>query len=169
MLAALKTTNPAQKRRLRAAAAAAAVMALPLAAAALNNRSASATTSNISGTVWADDDHSGTQNGAEAGVAGVTVTAYIANGSGGETAAGSTTTDSSGNYSISTVADNVSVHVEFTGSAVIPVGTAKRLAELTPGSELFLIPNTQHMTVWDGTGGLAALQEFLLRYPMASR
>jgi 3-oxoadipate enol-lactonase len=49
-----------------------------------------------------------------------------------------------------------------------PVGTAKRVAELTPGCELFLIPNTKHMTFWDGTGGLAALQEFLLRHPIAA-
>ena len=49
-----------------------------------------------------------------------------------------------------------------------PVGTAKRLAELTPGSELFLIPNTKHMTFWDGAGGVNALQEFLLRHPMES-
>jgi pimeloyl-ACP methyl ester carboxylesterase len=47
-----------------------------------------------------------------------------------------------------------------------PVGTAKRLAEVTPGCELFLIPNTKHMTFWDGTGGLAALQDFLLRHPI---
>jgi 3-oxoadipate enol-lactonase len=49
-----------------------------------------------------------------------------------------------------------------------PVGTAKRLAELTPGCELFLIPNTKHMTFWDGTGGLAALQEFLIRHPIGA-
>jgi len=49
-----------------------------------------------------------------------------------------------------------------------PVGTAKRLAELTPGAELCLIPNTKHMTFWDGTGGLNALQEFLLRHPIAT-
>jgi 3-oxoadipate enol-lactonase len=48
-----------------------------------------------------------------------------------------------------------------------PVGTAKRLAEATPGAELFLIPNVKHMTFWDGTGGLTALQEFLLRHPIA--
>jgi 3-oxoadipate enol-lactonase len=47
-----------------------------------------------------------------------------------------------------------------------PVGTAKRLAELTPGAELFLIPNTKHMTFWDGNGGLAALEDFLLRHPI---
>jgi 3-oxoadipate enol-lactonase len=49
-----------------------------------------------------------------------------------------------------------------------PVGTARRLAEVTPGCELFLIPNTKHMTFWDGTGGLAALQDFLLRHPIAT-
>jgi pimeloyl-ACP methyl ester carboxylesterase len=47
-----------------------------------------------------------------------------------------------------------------------PVGTARRLAEVTPGCELFLIPNTKHMTFWDGTGGLAALQDFLSRHPL---
>ena len=47
-----------------------------------------------------------------------------------------------------------------------PVGTAKRLAEATPGSELFLIPNVKHMTFWDGTGGLTALQDFLARHPI---
>jgi pimeloyl-ACP methyl ester carboxylesterase len=49
-----------------------------------------------------------------------------------------------------------------------PVGTARRVAELTPGCELSLIPNTKHMTFWDGTGGLAALEEFLLRHPIAT-
>jgi 3-oxoadipate enol-lactonase len=47
-----------------------------------------------------------------------------------------------------------------------PVGTARRLAELTPGCELFLIPNVKHMTFWDGTGGLTALQDFLARHPI---
>lgn len=47
-----------------------------------------------------------------------------------------------------------------------PVGTAKRLAEALPGAELFLIPNTKHMTFWDGDGGLMALQEFLQRHPI---
>ena len=45
-----------------------------------------------------------------------------------------------------------------------PVGTARRLAELTPGAELFLIPNVKHMTFWDGTGGLITLQDFLGRH-----
>ena len=48
-----------------------------------------------------------------------------------------------------------------------PVGTARRLAELTPRAELCLIPNTKHMTFWDGNGALVALQEFLLRHPIA--
>jgi 3-oxoadipate enol-lactonase len=47
-----------------------------------------------------------------------------------------------------------------------PVGTARRLAELTPAAELFLIPNVKHMTFWDGTGGLIALEAFLLRHPI---
>jgi pimeloyl-ACP methyl ester carboxylesterase len=47
-----------------------------------------------------------------------------------------------------------------------PVDTAKRLAELTPGSELVLIPQVKHMTFWDGNGGLDALQEFLARHPI---
>ena len=50
-----------------------------------------------------------------------------------------------------------------------PVGTAKRLAEATPGCELFLIPNTKHMTFWDGAGGLVALQEFLVRHPIGAK
>ena len=47
-----------------------------------------------------------------------------------------------------------------------PVGTARRLAELTPGAELCLIRNTKHMTFWDGSGGLKALEEFLLCHPI---
>jgi 3-oxoadipate enol-lactonase len=49
-----------------------------------------------------------------------------------------------------------------------PVGTAGRLAELTLGSELFLIPNVKHMTFWDGTCGLTALQDFLARHPIGT-
>jgi 3-oxoadipate enol-lactonase len=49
-----------------------------------------------------------------------------------------------------------------------PVGTARRLAELTLNAELCLIPNTKHMTFWDGTGGIAALEDFLLRHPINS-
>jgi len=47
-----------------------------------------------------------------------------------------------------------------------PVGTARRLADLTPGAELGLIATTKHMTFWDGSGGLIALEEFLLRHPI---
>ncbi|HVO96362.1 MAG TPA: alpha/beta hydrolase [Terriglobales bacterium] len=50
-----------------------------------------------------------------------------------------------------------------------PVGTARRLAEALPRGELFLIPNTKHMTFWHGTGGLVALQQFLERHPMGAR
>jgi pimeloyl-ACP methyl ester carboxylesterase len=50
-----------------------------------------------------------------------------------------------------------------------PVGTAKRLAELTSGAELFLIPSVKHMTFWDGSGGLIALQDFLSRHPIGTR
>jgi pimeloyl-ACP methyl ester carboxylesterase len=49
-----------------------------------------------------------------------------------------------------------------------PVGTARRLAEALAGSELFLIPDTKHMTFWDGTGGLVALQQFLERHPIGA-
>jgi len=49
-----------------------------------------------------------------------------------------------------------------------PVGTARRLAEVTPGAELFLIPDTKHMTFWDGSGGLIALEDFLSRHPIAT-
>jgi pimeloyl-ACP methyl ester carboxylesterase len=47
-----------------------------------------------------------------------------------------------------------------------PVGTARRLAELVPGSELALVPNVKHMTFWDGDGALKALQDFLARHPI---
>jgi 3-oxoadipate enol-lactonase len=50
-----------------------------------------------------------------------------------------------------------------------PVGTARRLAELTPGAEIFLIPNVKHMTFWDGSGGLIALEDFLLRHPITTK
>jgi 3-oxoadipate enol-lactonase len=49
-----------------------------------------------------------------------------------------------------------------------PVGTARRLAEAMKDSELFLIPDTKHMTFWDGSGGLAALLEFLERHPIGA-
>ena len=49
-----------------------------------------------------------------------------------------------------------------------PVGTARRLAELIPGAELALIPDVKHMTFWDGTGAIAALQGFLSRHPIGT-
>jgi len=45
-----------------------------------------------------------------------------------------------------------------------PVGTARKLGELVPGSELALVPNVKHMTFWDGAGALIALQDFLQRH-----
>lgn len=45
-----------------------------------------------------------------------------------------------------------------------PVGTARKLGELVPGSELALVPNVKHMTFWDGDGALTALQDFLQRH-----
>jgi pimeloyl-ACP methyl ester carboxylesterase len=45
-----------------------------------------------------------------------------------------------------------------------PVGTARKLAELVPGSELALVPNVKHMTFWDGDGALIALQDLLQRH-----
>jgi len=45
-----------------------------------------------------------------------------------------------------------------------PVGTARKLGELVPGSELALVPNVKHMTFWDGDGALIALQDFLQRH-----
>jgi len=47
-----------------------------------------------------------------------------------------------------------------------PVDTARRLGEAISGAELALIPGVKHMTFWDGTGALTALQEFLLRHPL---
>ena len=47
-----------------------------------------------------------------------------------------------------------------------PVGTARRLAELVPGSELALVPAVKHMTFWDGEGALIALENFLQRHPI---
>jgi pimeloyl-ACP methyl ester carboxylesterase len=50
-----------------------------------------------------------------------------------------------------------------------PVGTARRLAELVPAAELILLPDVKHMTFWDGTGALTALQDFLVRHPINSK
>jgi 3-oxoadipate enol-lactonase len=56
--------------------------------------------------------------------------------------------------------------VERRGST--PAATAKRLAPLIPSAELALIPNTRHMTFWDGDGALIALQDFLARHPIGT-
>jgi 3-oxoadipate enol-lactonase len=47
-----------------------------------------------------------------------------------------------------------------------PVGTAQKLAELVPASELSLVADVKHMTFWDGDGALNALQDFLARHPI---
>ena len=49
-----------------------------------------------------------------------------------------------------------------------PVGTARRLAELVPAAELILLPDVKHMTFWDSTGALTALENFLVRHPIIS-
>ena len=48
-----------------------------------------------------------------------------------------------------------------------PVGTARKLSELLPGSELKLVADVKHMTFWDGDGALHALQDFLARHPIS--
>jgi hypothetical protein len=40
------------------------------------------------------------------------------------------------------------------------------LAERVPECELVLVPEVKHMTFWDGSGALAALENFLARHPM---
>ncbi len=54
--------------------------------------------------------------------------------------------------------------VERQGST--PVDTARRLGRATPGAELALIPGVRHMTFWDGTGAIDALEDFLARHPI---
>ena len=54
--------------------------------------------------------------------------------------------------------------VERQGST--PVDTARRLGQAIPGAELALIPGVRHMTFWDGTGAINALEDFLARHPM---
>ncbi len=54
--------------------------------------------------------------------------------------------------------------VERRGST--PVDTATRLGHAIPGAELALIPGVRHMTFWDGTGALTALEDFLARHPI---
>ena len=54
--------------------------------------------------------------------------------------------------------------VERQGST--PVDTARRLGRATSGAELALIPGVRHMTFWDGTGAIDALEDFLARHPI---
>jgi pimeloyl-ACP methyl ester carboxylesterase len=56
--------------------------------------------------------------------------------------------------------------IERRGST--PATTAKRLAAVTPGADLALIPGVRHMTFWDGDGALKALQDFLSRHPIGT-
>jgi 3-oxoadipate enol-lactonase len=50
-----------------------------------------------------------------------------------------------------------------------PVDTAKRLAQVMRGAELALIPDVKHMTFWDGSAALMALEDFLARHPISAR
>ena len=50
-----------------------------------------------------------------------------------------------------------------------PAATAKRLGEAVAGAELVLVPGVRHMTFWDGSGALNALQDFLARHPIGSK
>ena len=54
--------------------------------------------------------------------------------------------------------------VERQGST--PVDTARRLGQAIPGAELALVPGVRHMTFWDGTGAIDALEDFLARHPI---
>lgn len=54
--------------------------------------------------------------------------------------------------------------VERQGST--PVDTARRLGQAIPGAELALVPGVRHMTFWDGTGAINALEDFLARHPI---
>ncbi|MFZ1529646.1 MAG: SdrD B-like domain-containing protein [Ferruginibacter sp.] len=66
--------------------------------------------------VWFDTDGSGTQNGSEPGIAGVTVTLYAADGS---TIIAITTTDANGNYLFNNVPANTNFVIGFSA----PQGT----------------------------------------------
>ncbi len=54
--------------------------------------------------------------------------------------------------------------VERQGST--PVDTARRLGQAIPGAELALMPGVRHMTFWDGTSAIDALEDFLARHPI---
>ena len=54
--------------------------------------------------------------------------------------------------------------VERQGST--PVDTARLLGQAIPGAELTLLPGVRHMTFWDGTSAIDALEDFLARHPI---
>ncbi|MDE0213252.1 MAG: alpha/beta fold hydrolase, partial [Deltaproteobacteria bacterium] len=54
--------------------------------------------------------------------------------------------------------------VERQGST--PVDTARLLGQAIPGAELTLLPGVRHMTFWDGTNAIDALEDFLARHPI---
>jgi len=57
--------------------------------------------------------------------------------------------------------------IERRGST--PATTAKRLGQAVAGAELALVPGVRHMTFWDSTGALDALQSFLARHPISAK
>jgi len=54
--------------------------------------------------------------------------------------------------------------VERQGST--PVDTARLLGQAIPRAELTLLPGVRHMTFWDGTSAIDALEDFLARHPI---
>ncbi|MEO8523607.1 MAG: SdrD B-like domain-containing protein [Caldimonas sp.] len=79
-------------------------------------------TSSVSGRVWLDADNSGTINGAETGIAGVTID-LTGTDLGGTAITRTTTTDSSGNYSFPTLAPGTYAVHEPTQPAATLNGT----------------------------------------------
>jgi len=57
--------------------------------------------------------------------------------------------------------------IERRGST--PATTARRLGQAVAGAELALVPGVRHMTFWDGSDALDALQTFLARHPIGAK
>ena len=57
--------------------------------------------------------------------------------------------------------------IERRGST--PATTARRLGQAVARAELALVPGVRHMTFWDGSGALDALQTFLARHPIGAK
>ena len=57
--------------------------------------------------------------------------------------------------------------IERRGST--PATTARRLGQAVARAELALVPGVRHMTFWDGSGALDALQTFLARHPINAK